>query len=373
VLVRDELSGGTANAQGQVFNAATIDKHHSFYYLDGRRIGDVGNDGPLKVSYAEELARPRGVTLKDAYKNWRPISSADFDQNYEPISSTYPAATPGLYTVRTGDTLRGIALAVWGDADLWYILADANGLSASTALVAGQTLSIPNKVTNIHNTSSTYRVYSAGEVIGDTSPTLPEAPPPPQPQGKKRCGGFGGILVAVIAIAVAVMVAPQLITPITNALASAFSVAPAAVATVGKGLAWAAAGAAGSMASQSFSIAAGMQEEFSWRGVATSAIGAGVGSAFLPASPGWTQLARAAATSSVVTQGLNVAVGLQQKFDWRGVAASFIAAPIAAYVGEALGSAGRADRGGLRTRHGESDSAEGSRQSRRLRLRLGCG
>jgi len=29
-----------------------------------------------------------------------------------------------------GDTLQSIAQMLWGDSSLWYVLADANGLSA---------------------------------------------------------------------------------------------------------------------------------------------------------------------------------------------------------------------------------------------------
>lgn len=164
ILLRDEIAGNAIN------------RVQRYYYVDGKRIGDVGNDGPSRTDYVQAMAN-RGNS-KSSYKNWKPVSSADFDQNYEPISPNYPGFVATTYTVKNGDTLQSIARAVWGDADMWYLIADANGLTNSNTLTAGQVLTIPNKVTNIHNNSGTYRVYNPGEAIGDVNPTLPTAPPP---------------------------------------------------------------------------------------------------------------------------------------------------------------------------------------------------
>lgn len=160
----------TTNAQGLILKRDEIDhgqvnRHHDYYYIDGKRIGDVGNDGDVRLDYAQQLAQ-RGnsnnaISKEEAYKNWRPVSSADFDQNYEPIGPNYPSQIAGSYQVNTGDTLQSIARTVWGDSSMWYLLADANGLIGHETLVAGQVLTIPNKVTNVHNSSDTFRVTSA--------------------------------------------------------------------------------------------------------------------------------------------------------------------------------------------------------------------
>ncbi|WP_217591466.1 LysM peptidoglycan-binding domain-containing protein, partial [Burkholderia sp. GbtcB21] len=91
-----------------------------------------------------------------------PVSVADFDENYMRIDGTYPGASPGTWTVREGETLKSIASALWGDETLWYVLADANGLKSTDELKAGQTLTVPNKVTNVHNTASTFKPYDPG-------------------------------------------------------------------------------------------------------------------------------------------------------------------------------------------------------------------
>ncbi|WP_034159241.1 LysM peptidoglycan-binding domain-containing protein, partial [Sphingomonas sp. ERG5] len=162
VLVREQTDNGQ------------LGPRQLYYYFNGRRIGDVGNDGPnpARVDYAQELAQDRGKAAgKGGFRNGQPVASADFDQNYQPINGNYPGQAATSYTVRTGDTLSSITQAAWGDANLWYLIAEANGLFADSALTAGQTLSIPNKVTNFHDTSDTFRVYSPGEAIGDTLPT----------------------------------------------------------------------------------------------------------------------------------------------------------------------------------------------------------
>jgi hypothetical protein len=73
--------------------------------------------------------------------------------------------------------LRYIALKIWGDEGLWYVIADANGLNGTETLVAGTILSIPNKVVNIHNKSSTFRVYDPNQVLGDLTPSAPTPAP----------------------------------------------------------------------------------------------------------------------------------------------------------------------------------------------------
>ena len=116
-----------------------------------------------------------------------------FDTNYQPITSGYPSAGTGAYTVRTGDSLQTIAQAAYGDSQLWYLIADANGLAGNSDLRVGQTVSIPTKVGSIHNTAGTYKPYDPSQVIGSTTPTLPV----PQSGGGDDCGGLGLIIMII--------------------------------------------------------------------------------------------------------------------------------------------------------------------------------
>jgi len=257
-------------------------KTNYFYYLDGKGVGEIKADSSgvletTKTDYVQILASrdddPDKETDRDAQLRLiaarvSPVGSADFDQNYQPISPTYPRTTPGNYIVSQGDTLTKIALSLWGDSSLWYLLADTNGLQVSGdtvltngTLAEGSQLIVPNVVTNIHNNASTFRPYDAGKAIGDTSPTLPDPPPPPKPSCAKQ-------LVAVVVTAVV-----------------AFYTAGAAIGWMGMMsgnllfgvIAGAAVGAAaGNIAGQLTSIKLGLQDDFSWSQVGTAALVGGV-------------------------------------------------------------------------------------------------
>lgn len=108
-------------------------------------------------------------------------------------------------------------------------------------------------------------------------------------------------------------------------------------------------GAVGSIASQGVGIAIGAQEEFNWKGVALGAIGGGVsgglgaiasgsvGALSGLSGPGLGVTMARAAIGSALTQGIGVATGLQDKFSWRSVAASTVGAGVGAVAGDALG------------------------------------
>lgn len=318
-----------------------------FYYLNGHTIGDVSSEGPSTISYAEELAQ-RGVTPPGGFRGAVPVSSADFDQNYQPINSSYPGAAASAYTVRQGDTLASIARAVWGDESLWYVLADANGLVSNDVLIEGQVLTVPNKVSNFHNNASTFKVYNAGQAIGDTMPVLPPEPMPPPPPAKKGgCGVMGKLVMAVVAVAV-VYVTAGAATNVAAAMLGetiAAGTAASATATVMGG---AMAGALGSMASQVVGMAIGAQDGFNWKGVALGALGGavsagvmntGMGPSFSSSTSAFARGVVQGGISSTITQGVAVATGLQHSFSWRGVAAGAIAAGVGAEVGNMIGQA----------------------------------
>jgi LysM repeat protein len=120
--------------------------------------------------------------------------TAQFDSNYTPISNQYPGTMAPSVIVQSGDTLSTIAARIWGDASLWYLIAQENGLSdPNYAPPPGTELKLPNAVTTLKNNASTFKPYDLGRVLGNTTPTQP-FPPPPSDNG---CGIFGQILMAV--------------------------------------------------------------------------------------------------------------------------------------------------------------------------------
>ena len=121
-------------------------------------------------------------------------------------SSAYAqTSASGRYTGRSGETLATVAASLYGDANLWYKLAEANGLGGNATLSEGQQLTLPTGVSrNTHN-ASTFKPYDPAEIIGDTMPTTPKPP-----KGA-RCGVFGQILIAAVAIGLSVWQGPQFI------------------------------------------------------------------------------------------------------------------------------------------------------------------
>lgn len=316
--------------------------HEVWYRYGGRQLGYTGNNGTSDISYDASINERRIVqpTSPGTYRNGQTYgtSYADFAQNYDPINSYYQGATGGTYKVQQGDTLQNIAQNLWGDASLWYKLAEANGMSSGAGLIAGQTLILPTGVMRSKNNVGTVNPYNPAEAIGDLSPTVP------QPPKKAKCGVLGAILLAVVAIAVAAWVGPGAI--------AFFQSASVGLGTVGGAIVGGAvAGAAGSIASQAVGLATGIQDKFSFKGVALAALGGAVGGALkgfdvfsklgiggnVAGSEFLGNVVRGAATSAI-NQGVAVATGLQDKFDWVGVVAAGVGAGIGGAVGKAMGA-----------------------------------
>lgn len=183
-------------------------------------------------STAVRAPQPRCAPLRG-----RPCGPGD-DPPERPLEAWHgiAVAVPS-YTVRSGETLSSIAASLWGDASLWYKLAQANGVTADASLVSGQVLTVPAGVMRSGNSASTFRPYDAAEAMGDLSPTTPTKPKPPK---KKGCGIIGQILLVAVAVAIASH------GTLPGFAAKTLALGQAAGSVVGGALA----GAAGSIASQ---------------------------------------------------------------------------------------------------------------------------
>ncbi len=106
-------------------------------------------------------------------------------------------------------------------------------------------------------------------------------------------------------------------------------------------------GAIGSMASQGLGVATGIQDKFSWKAVGLTALSAGIGASMgagglLGGENGMFAgkiygFAARGAIGSAGTQGIGRITGLQDTFSWAGVAAAAVGADIAGGVGGMLG------------------------------------
>jgi YD repeat-containing protein len=334
VIRRDEADAVTSGT-------TSGDPHEIWYRYNGRQIAYTGNNGTLDTDYAASIAaRTKAPVGSYAFRNgdWNGPNIADYDPSLEHINSYSQGSAGGGYVVRAGDTLQGIALGLWGDASLWYKLAEANGLSGAAGLIEGRSLIVPAGVQANQHNASTLKPYDPSDVLGDTSPTTPK------PQKKGKCGMFGQILLVAIAVAVSVVTYGALTTASTG--------------IIGAILAGAASSAAGSIVSQGFGVATGIQAQFSWKAVGLAAISGAVGGGlgkfaqlaqtagkitgelgqigkFLGGSGFINGVARSG-LSNVLTQGISVAVGLQKKFDFVGVAVAALGGGVGNVAGNAF-------------------------------------
>jgi hypothetical protein len=312
----------------------------------------ISNDGPSDNDYLSSIVHRAVEPKLSPWSNYKSaVNHVDFDQNFDPINPSTDSGG-GRYTAQDGDTLQTVAAAVWGDAAMWYLLAEANGMTGDTQLAAGMSLIIPAKVANVHNNADTFKPYDPNKAIGDVSPT--EMKPPERP--KQPCGMLGMILLVVIAVAVSVVTAGAALAAMSPAITSiGAGIGAMAAGSAGIGasiVAGAIGGAMGSIVSQGFGVATGLQDQFSWKGVAMAAIAGGVGGGMGASGLGkgmnaFVGGALRGAASNAITQGIGVVTKLQNRFDWVGVAAGAAVGGVSAAVGKVVGGGARFDGGKL--------------------------
>jgi YD repeat-containing protein len=340
VLKRDEYDNVSSNG----------DPHEIWYRFNGKQLGYTGNNGTLDTDYQTSISNRTSTTGTGAFRFGTTTGSshADFDLSVASINSYNQGSASGSYTVRTGDTLQSIAASLWGDASLWYKLAEANGMAAANALSDGQRLTVPAGVMKSHHNASTFKPYDPAEVIGDATPSTPK------PAKKNKCATFGRILLTVIAIAVTAIVAPYA-AALVGAGLGALGVGAGAAAAITTGVVGGAiSSAAGSIVSQSIGVRTGILEEFSWKDVAlagiSGAVSGGLGGGLAELGKAGGALGKAGrflssggilgsaaqgAVGAALTQGIAMATTLQKKFDWVGVAAAGVSAGVGGQLANA--------------------------------------
>ena len=261
------------------------------------------------------------------------------------VAGTSPyAAGGGKVQVQEGDTLSTLAQRVYGNRGLWYVLAQANGLSDPDGpLTAGTALNAPSVSVN-KNDAGTFRPYNPAEAIGPTSPDLPFIDPP-----KQGCN-IVATLIMVAVTAVVVSFAPELASTLTPYFSGAaigtgiFAEANLAAAMVASF----ATGFAGSVASQVVGKAVGVVDHFSLRSAVgsglTNAMTAGIGAKLGGSTAELIEHEADIGTiakSAVLTAGAGV-VGNRlagvpgAAFSWKAIAASAVSNIVAAGIGHEL-------------------------------------
>jgi LysM domain len=255
--------------------------------------------------------------------------------------------------VRSGETLVSIAQSVWGDASLWYKLAEANGLARSDSVSAGQSLILPSALSISHNNAATFKPYDAGKALGDIQPGAPKPP-----TGKKGCGVVGQILSTVVAIAATHLlggIPGNLVSQAFNNLIGTqkgFSFKSLAIAAITSGI------TAGlevlgnvAAAAQGAAAAGKAVTGFGKLFMAGNALnGLGKAAVFLAKGTVLSNVARAV-TTSALSQGVQTLSGLQDRFSFKQVAIAGVQAGVTSAVSARLGTGllgpGLSARGGI--------------------------
>ncbi|MDP3269773.1 MAG: pesticin C-terminus-like muramidase [Legionella sp.] len=259
----------------------------------------------------------------------------------------------GTYTLQAGDTLESIALLAYGDSSLWYLIADANGISDRSAqasnggpLHIGQRINLPAVASSQHQTNRTHKVINATQMIGDTSATAPmPATPPPLPRHHNRI--FSRIIVGIISVVTTVLTAGivgamigagSMLSGISSlfALGSKVLAGGALLETGGAMAAGFAAGFVGNIAGQGAAKAFGMQEHIDFKNAFVSGLATAATAGFskiVPPNSAYNALVKSLDNAGIsknfsiasaaemmeqnaASQVFNVTLRRHQHFDW---------------------------------------------------------
>ncbi|MCY0916351.1 LysM peptidoglycan-binding domain-containing protein [Massilia antarctica] len=268
-----------------------------------------------------------GTSIKDGSYTVMDSKNYALFQNF---GKEFPSGGMQSYTVKGGESLQNIADSMYGNASLWYLIADANGLSGNETLKAGQVLRVPSSSQSGTIDAAAHKVYSDSENIGSKLPNLKSNPPK-----KSGCSSFLQVLVIIVAIVASCVLGPAMLL-LVEAVGATGAVATVAAAAL--------TGAAVSVVTQVTSIAVGLQDSFSWKAVAkgalVAAVTAGIGGAGAVAGESIATTVLNGVIQNVATQGMNMMLGEQKKFSWKSAAAAGISAGVAQGVGGLLTDAG---------------------------------
>ena len=301
------------------------------YRFGGKEMGTISNDGTENVDYNTLISRHATTPGTGYFRNGASTATtfADFDANHRTLGSGAQGGGPGSHVVQAGETLQGIAAAFYGDANLWYKIAEANGISGGALAAA----------------SGSWSRRGSTIPITTPAPSPPMIPPAPsaisRPPAQYRPRGTNAALSGGITGGGGDWPL-RLAWPDCSWLFSNNRGVRSCWWSDRRG-----SGCRGgiSIVSQGVGLATGIQDKFSWKSVGLAALGGAVGggvkfNAFGATASDFLQTVGNAAVngaaSSAITQGIATVTGLQESFSWAGVAAAGVAAGVGARLGRGL-------------------------------------
>jgi hypothetical protein len=272
ILVEEKNNlSSTIQARQMIYAAdgTLLQKRHGTQDKLDKEIGAPGFKQQGIAHHFSSSGNYLGEIAKTTSQNKTVITSTLKDQHFS-VPSENDNSNVTKYQVGSGDTLRSLALAFYGNSDYWYLIANVNGLTANPEekLTEGLAIDIPARA-NSSNSATSFKPMDLQKIIGDTTPSLPFVPPPPA----AGCN----------ALAMVVMIAITVVATIATAGAVA-ALAPNVAFSMGLGVstlaggsmvAAAAGGFVGSVAGQLAGKAMGVVDSFSLKNALASGLTAG--------------------------------------------------------------------------------------------------
>ena len=237
---------------------------------------------------------------------------ADIGNSFTTLASSVEGngnSTTTYTTQSAGETFQTIAQGLWGDASLWYVIADANpSLPSVGGLAQGTTITLPPEPSTVHNDYQTTTPYNPTAALGAPTPSVPAA----VLQQETPSGLFGELIEDIIFV-LAEIYAPEFSSVWASML---YAASAAAVANA---------------VGQEVNISDGAQQHFSSKSLDLSMVSAAVsaGAQIQVSDTPAVQYAANAAIDNALSQGIGVVTHLQPHFEWSQVADAGIAGGVA--------------------------------------------
>ena len=272
--------------QSDVYTPDASDDDDNYTYTASRFLYALGN--PVG-SFAVQLGAKDYVGIREG-TSASPRNMSKYDTVRE-IGSDAPSTTQQV--VSSGASLRELARQYYGSPDLWYVIAEANGVNGDGPIKAGTRITIPGTTANAYHNSETHVIYNEGDITGSLLPNVVK--------DDNTCALIVAIILIVVIVIVAIVAtvltagvgAPAAVGGAVSASAALVGVAKAVA--VGAAIAFAA-----SVATQGVLVGTGLQKDWDWNAVLaetlTGSLGALAGGGAISAVGRIGRLARTAAS-----------------------------------------------------------------------------